>query len=85
MVITYLTYPLLMCILCAIQSMNCVRTNFKQNMVITETKPSQRLGAAPPAPPRIWDLLLGIGTLPENFFPTPLIIEFEKDLHQGCS
>ena len=51
--------------------MNCVRTNFKQNMVITKTKPSQRLGAAPPDP-RTWDLLLGIGAPPENFLPTPL-------------
>ena len=40
-------------------------------MVITKTKPSQWLGAAPPDP-RIWDLLLGIGTAHENFLPTPV-------------
>jgi len=37
-----------MCILCAIQSTNCARANFKQNLVITKTKPSQGLGALEP-------------------------------------
>jgi len=41
-------------------------------LVITKTKPSQWLGAVP-LDPRIWDLLLGIGTPPEKFLPTPLL------------
>jgi len=49
-------------------SLNCVITNFKQNVMITKSKPSR---AAPPDP-CTWDLLIGIGTPPEKFLPTPL-------------
>jgi len=40
-------------------------------MMITKFKPSQRLGAVP-LDPSIWNLLIGIGTPPEKFLPTPL-------------
>ena len=42
-------------------------------MMITKSKPSQWLGAAPPDP-HTWDLLIGIGTPPENFLPMPLTL-----------
>jgi len=40
-------------------------------MMITKSKPSQQLGAAP-LDPCNWDLLIGIGTPPKKFLPTPL-------------
>ena len=52
-------------------SLNCVKTNYKQKLMIIATKPSQRLGAAPPDP-HIWDLLPGAAAAPENFLPMPL-------------
>jgi len=41
--------------------------------MIKKSKLSQQLGAAPPDP-CIWDLLIGIGTPPEKFLPTPLLL-----------
>jgi len=46
-------------------------------MMITKTKLSQWLGAVPPC---IWDLLLGIGTLPENFSLRPWFCEAKTPL-----
>ena len=44
-------------------------------MMIAKFKFFQRLGAVPPDP-HTWGLLIGIGTPPENFLPTPL-----RDIH----
>ena len=52
-------------------SLNCFITNFKQNGMITKSKPSQQLGAVPPDL-CTWDLLIGIGAPLEKFLPTPL-------------
>jgi len=54
-----------MYIMCYKVSMNYVGTNFKQNM-ITKTKPSQI--------PALGSTTIGIGTPPEKFLPTPLVV-----------
>ena len=48
--------------------------------MITKSKPSQRLGAVPPDP-CTWDLLIGIGTPPEKFLPTPLLPVIASNQH----
>ena len=56
-------------------SLICDIANFKQNMMIAKSKPSQWLGAVP-LDPRTYDLLIGIGIPPEKFLPKPLMLAY---------
>ena len=44
-------------LMCNIQYQSVLKLCFKQKLMVINTKPSQRLGAASPDP-RIWNLLL---------------------------